>query len=165
MRRTPMKRTGFARSSAGLRHISDILAEALPQVKRSGFASQWQPREKTERTLTPIRVPVPSEPVFNPQPKHEYVRDKAYRRFVGSLACFVCGRPGRSQAAHSNSHADGKGGAIKASDTALFPLCADEPGEIGCHTRHDQAKDGLTRDQRRAREVEFIARMAAIPRP
>lgn len=145
MRRTPMKRTGFARNTSGPRHIAEILAEqVLPRLHR---------------------VPAPSAPIFVQTPKHEYVRDESYRRFVASLPCFVCGVPGRSQAAHSNSPTDGKGAAIKASDTALFPLCADQPGEIGCHTRHDQAKDGLTREQRRAREVEFIARMAAIPRP
>lgn len=145
MRRTPMKRTGFARRTDGPRHIAEILTErVLPRL---------------------VRAPAPSAPVFNPQPKHEYVRDESYRRFVASLPCFVCGIAGRSQAAHSNSAADGKGGSIKASDAALFPLCADEPGAIGCHTRHDQAKDGLTREQRREREVEFIALMAAIPRP
>ena len=131
-------------------------------LKRTGFASKWKPLEKPERTLTPIRVPAPSAPIFCPVPKREYVRDESYRRFVASLPCFVCGREGRSQAAHSNAEADGKGGAIRASDAALFPLCADEPGAVGCHTRHDLAKDGLTRDQRRAREVEFIARMSAL---
>jgi hypothetical protein len=152
------------------------LARRTP-MKRSGFASQWQPKKREDgpqhirEILTLkvlprlVRVPTPSAPIFNPQPKHEYVRDEGYRRFVASLPCFVCGRANRSQAAHSNAESDGKGGAIKASDLALFPLCADEPGAIGCHTRHDQAKDGLTRDQRRAREVVFIARMAAIPRP
>ena len=144
-RRTPMNRTGFPRRIDGPRHIGEILAEVIaPRL---------------------YRVPAPSALIFNPQPKHEYVRDESYRRFVASLPCFVCARVGRSQAAHSNAESDGKGGSIKASDSALFPLCADEPGAVGCHTRHDQAKDGLTREQRRAREVEFIDRMSSIPRP
>ena len=135
MRRTPMKRTGFARHTEGPRHIAEILiGTVLPRL---------------------VRIPAPSAPIFNPQPKHDYVRDEGYRRFVASLPCFACGRIGRSQAAHSNAESDGKGGAIKASDAALFPLCADEPGAIGCHTRN----------QRRAREVGFIERMSAIPRP
>lgn len=150
MRRTPMKRSGFSRSgSTGNNsapvHIGKILRDrVLPRL---------------------VRVPSPSVPIFSPQPKHEYVRDESYRRFVASLPCFVCGIVGRSQAAHSNSESAGKGGSIKASDDAIFPLCADDFGAIGCHARHDQAKDGLTREQRRAREVEFIARMAAISQP
>ena len=155
MRRTPLQRTGFARKcstgNTGPRHISEILGETLEHIERP------VPRL--------VRVPAPSAPIFNPQPKQEYVRDESYRRFVASLPCFVCGRVGRSQAAHSNSATHGHGRSIKASDASLFPLCADGPEAIGCHTRHDQAKDGLTREQRRAREVEFIARMAAIPRP
>lgn len=135
-------------------------------MKRAAFKARgWMPIPREERVrapLTPIRVPTPSAPIFSPVPKQEYVRDESYRRFVASLPCFVCGLVGRSQAAHSNAESDGKGGSIKASDAAIFPLCADDFGVIGCHTRHDEAKDGLTREQRRAREVEFIARMAAI---
>lgn len=127
-------------------------------MKRSGFASQWQPRERTERTLTAIRVPAPSPPIFHQEPKTEYVRDESYRRYVASLPCFECGRVGRSQAAHSNQGGDGKGMSIKASDVNLFPLCADEPGALGCHTRHDRLI-GLTLEMRKGREVGYLARM------
>lgn len=136
-------------------------------MKRSGFASQWQPRsrpERTERTITlrPIRVPAPAAPVFNPQPKHEYIRDEGYRRYVASHDCFRCGIAGISQAAHANSAAAGKGMGIKASDEALFPLCATTPDRPGCHDEHDQARDDLSRDERRDQEIEWIARMESI---
>jgi len=139
-------------------------------MKRSGFASQWKPRppaeERPERPiLRLVRVPKPSAPVFAPQPKHEYLRDRSYRQFVAGHDCFACGIGGRSQAAHSNnSTRDGKGGSIKASDSALFPLCATEPGRVGCHEKHDLAKDGMTREERRAREVEWIDRMHELAR-
>lgn len=141
MRRTPMKRTGFARNAAGPVHIGEILRErVLPRLDR---------------------VPAPSEPIFNPVPKKEYVRDESYRRFVASLPCFECGVAGISQAAHSNQGGAGKGLSIKASDAFLFPLCADQPLRLGCHSKHDRCVD-MTNDERQAREARYLARMAAI---
>lgn len=165
MRRTPMKRTGFTRKTAGPRHITEIL-QAGEDFHESDDSAQLEAmRRHIVKTIAgAFGGTVMPRPIVT-TPKHEYVRDETYRRFVASLNCFVCGVAGRSQASHSNSHTDGKGTAIKASDAALFPLCADELGVVGCHTRHDQAKDGLTREERRAREAEFIDRMAAISRP
>ena len=109
------------------------------------------------------RIPAPSAPRAVIQtPKHEYVRDEGYRHFVAGHACFRCGRAGASQAAHSNSDQHGKGLSIKASDAALFPLCVTDLGGIGCHEMHDQAKDGLTKQQRRDQEIEWIALMKEI---
>lgn len=68
-------------------------------------------------------------------PKSDLVRSPAYRRAVASLPCKYCGIPGFSQCAHSNT---GKGMGIKASDLDSFPLCADRPGQRGCHSRFDQ---------------------------
>jgi hypothetical protein len=67
------------------------------------------------------------------RPKDAPVRDEAYRRLVAALPCIACGKRGRSQAAHGP--ALGRG--IKASDLELFPLCADEPGAVGCHKKFD----------------------------
>ena len=75
-----------------------------------------------------------------PIPKTAPVRSEAYRRAVASLPCAICGVPGYSQCAHSNS---GKGAGIKASDLDSFPLCTVHPGADGslvqgCHERFDQ---------------------------
>ena len=150
MRRTPMKRTGFARkgfTGNNPRHVADVLEEALAPLLRAS---------PLFRVAQPITAPAAM------QPKQEYIRDEAYRRYVASHGCFRCGIAGISQAAHANSAAAGKGMGIKASDEALFPLCATTPGRPGCHEEHDQARDGLNRDERRAVELEWIERMESI---
>lgn len=138
-RSTPMKRTGF----------KPPVFVAFVREKRA------------PAPIACIRVPRPSAAVFRPTPKAVYLRDESYRRFVASLPCFACGRAGRSQAAHSNQAGAGKGLSIKASDSSLFPLCADEPGALGCHARHDRLI-GMTLDVRKALEVTYLARMAAL---
>lgn len=139
MNRTPMKRAPF---------------------KSRGFVPI--PREERVRQpLSPIRAPRPSAPIFSPTPKTEYVRDEIYRRYVAGLSCFECGIAGISQAAHSNQGGAGKGLSIKASDAFLFPLCADQPLRLGCHSKHDRCID-MTNDMRLARETDYLQRMAAI---
>lgn len=130
-------------------------------MKRTGFASTWVPRLKGARVLTPIRVPAPSAPIFRPTPKTEYVRDESYRRFVASLPCFECGVAGISQPAHSNQGGAGKGLSIKASDAFLFPLCADQPMRLGCHSKHDRCL-GMTSDERLDRETNYLQRMKLV---
>ena len=100
-------------------------------------------RVRSVPTVTPgaFRAPqpvatTPAEPVNKDAP----VRSEAYRRAVASLPCAICGVPGYSQCAHSNS---GKGAGIKASDLDSFPLCTVHPvadGRLvqGCHERFDQ---------------------------
>ena len=68
-------------------------------------------------------------------PKAEPVRSEAYRRLVAAMPCAACGLEGRSQCAHVNSN---KGKGVKASDTDSMPLCADQPGRVGCHSCFDQ---------------------------
>lgn len=156
-RSAPMKRTPFKRSSAGLRHIGDILPEAVAVLQRSGFASQWQPREKTERTITlqSIRVPAPSAPPpFAPAVKLNPLRSEQYRRYVASFPCFACGLVGSSQCAHAN---EGKGMAMKVCDRRSFPLC------FRCHSNLDNSR-GMTRDQRREAESTYVERMQAQAR-
>jgi hypothetical protein len=65
-------------------------------------------------------------------------RSRAHRMNVAALDCACCGRVGRSQAAHLNLVALGKGKGLKVSDALLVALCADEPGLHGCHYRLDQ---------------------------
>lgn len=71
-------------------------------------------------------------------PKTKPVRDEKYRRLIATMPCFSCGIDGYSQVAHSNLAKHGKGGAMKASDYATFPLCCERPGVQGCHSMFDQ---------------------------
>jgi len=70
-------------------------------------------------------------------PKTEPVRSEAYRRLVAALPCAACGIEGRSQHAHTNA---GKAKGIKNCDLDAMPLCADQPGSVGCHSLFDQYK-------------------------
>lgn len=90
----------------------------------------WLPRERKPVLLVPIRQVAPAAPVFNPQPKTDYVRSEPYRRLVASLPCWRCGVVGYSQAAHAD---EGKGERIKACDLTCYPLCGPRMGVPGCH--------------------------------
>jgi hypothetical protein len=61
-----------------------------------------------------------------------------------------------SQAAHANGLEYGKGMGMKASDDALFPLCADRPGVRGCHSLFDQGAM-FTKDERREVTARWIS--------
>lgn len=69
------------------------------------------------------------------------IRSEPYRRYVASLPCIHCGMEGYSQCAHANSGVFGKSMGMKAHDLFTFPLCADAPGRVGCHSQWD--KGGL----------------------
>ena len=90
------------------------------------------------------------------QPRY---KNESYRRFVASHACFNCGIEGYSQCAHRN----GGGMGTKHSDLECFPLCANRPGHMGCHTMHDLCIE-MTRWQRKDREDAYVQRMQAIAR-
>lgn len=101
------------------------------------------------------RIPAPSSPPpFAPALKLNPLRSEQYRRFVASYACFACGLVGSSQCAHAN---EGKGMAMKVCDRRSFPLC------FRCHSDFDQSRS-MTRDERRAKESEYVERMQAIAR-
>ncbi|AVQ84831.1 hypothetical protein C4F17_26845 [Variovorax sp. PMC12] len=70
-------------------------------------------------------------------PKTLPQRSEPYLRLVAALPCAHCGLHGHSQAAHANK---GKAKGGKTDDRTCFPLCADRPGVLGCHTRFDQYK-------------------------
>jgi hypothetical protein len=84
-------------------------------------------------------------------------RNEKYRRLVASLPCAYCGREGRSQAAHSNLSKHGKAFSLKASDAAIFPLCADEPGRQGHHSLFDQNRLFITKAEKIELTNTFIA--------
>lgn len=87
-------------------------------------------------------------------PKSQPARHDGYLRLVAHLPCIYCGIEGHTRAAHSNT---GKGMATKADDRGAFPLCADRPGQRGCHSMLDQgALMGKT--ERQAVEPEWARR-------
>lgn len=83
-----------------------------------------------------------AEPVRKDAP----ARSERYRRIVAALSCACCGIAGHSQAAHPN---EGKGMGLKADDRLCFPMCADRPGERGCHSLLDQVALYPRDDRRR----------------
>ena len=125
MKRTPMKRTAWLRA-----------ASTTPQRPRD----REQPiadRAAAAMKNVVSRAAVMGLPPIGgkPHPKDEPIRSKAYLRLVAQLPCKHCGIWGHSQAAHANT---GKGMGTKACDLQTFPLCADRPGQRGCHSLFDQ---------------------------
>ena len=68
-------------------------------------------------------------------------RDNKRLEQIRSLPCCECGRPPRSQAAHSNFGIHGKGKGVKADDCYTIPLC------YSCHANLDQYNMGMSREQ------------------
>lgn len=108
--RTPMKRGGWMRTKR--EKTGPGLAQRI--AKALGTAIQHARAEPT---------------VF---------RSEAHRKNVAALDCVSCGRPRRSQAAHTNLLALGKAKGLKASDALTFPLCSSGLLLIGCHAMLDQ---------------------------
>lgn len=128
-------------------------------MRRSGFSRPQIERKRSIPTPGTGRgVMAQSGEEVRAVPKHERVIDEGYRRWVAMFPCLRCGLEGSSQAAHPNF---GRGKGQKADDTDCFPLCADRPGVLGCHTKHDQLI-GLKLTERRQREREYIAIMSKI---
>lgn len=117
-------------------------------MKRSGFKPKTPPtKERTHPTPIPehLRRKASFTGSTTPRPKPpEPIRSEAYRRLVAQLPCCNCGKEGRSQTAHQNEN---KAKGRKVCDFNSMPLCADEPGMIGCHTAFDQYKLFATKDE------------------
>lgn len=109
-----------------------------------------------ERVLPRLyRTPAPSGPrEMVTTAKADILRSEAYRRFVASHPCFACGLAGSSQCCHAN---EGKGMAMKVCDRNSFPLCFKHHHDL------DNSR-GMTRDERRELERQYIERMHAIAR-
>lgn len=93
--------------------------------------------------------PAHLQAVVKPKP----ARSPTYREIVASFPCINCGIVGYSQFAHANEH---KGMGTKTDDRKGFPLCADRPEIIGCHTAFDQTTF-WTRDEKRALAIRWGA--------
>lgn len=122
-------------------------------LRRGGFKPQVLDKAEPP-PLQPLATPpnytgaTSGEPVGKDSP----VRDEAYRRWVASMPCLRCGAVGRTQACHANY---GKGLSLKTSDLTCFPLC------VECHREHDLCI-GMTREERRQRESDYIATVRAM---
>lgn len=104
------------------------------------FARKTYERKRTVHTPIPLHLRsnasmTPVRGHVSPIEKENPVRSEAYRRLVAAMPCANCRREGRSQHAHEN---EGKGKALKLDDRRAMPLCADEPGSLGCHSRFDR---------------------------
>lgn len=117
-----MKRSGPLRRGKGFRR-----PVPLPKPAR-----QWEGPIPGPRVASDATQPttMACEPILKDNP----ARSEWYRRLVASLPCCNCGIVLISQAAHGPT----LGAGIKASDAETFPLCADQPGRQGCHSRYDQ---------------------------
>lgn len=131
-------------------------------MKRTAFRPRAQHREprdpdrvRATPTVTPGEFRAPQSVVAAPvaAPKAEFIRSKAYLRLVAQLPCKHCGIWGHSQAAHANT---GKGMGTKACDLQTFPLCADQPGQRGCHSLFDQGAL-FSKEARRLIEAAWVA--------
>jgi hypothetical protein len=94
-------------------------------------------------------------------PKEEPLRCEKYLRLVAALPCKCCGRMGRSQAAHLPPI----GKSTKQDDRLTFPLCADELGALGCHSKYDRyilfpREQAMRQGERWAADTRAQIRMA-----
>lgn len=120
-------------------------------LTRSTFKKPVYERKRTVHTPIPehlrrnasmAMVVAPAEPVEKDNP----LRSEAYRRLVAAMPCANCGRVGHSQHAHENY---GKGKSLKVDDRRAMPLCADDYGLLGCHSRFDRYALFLDREEHR----------------
>lgn len=128
-------------------------------MKRAGFARKPPPERPRPPIVPVVRCGVVRRvsdevTVF---PKDEPFRSESYRRYVAQQECFACGAVGYSQCAHPNF---GKALAMKTDDRLCFPLCGPRPFNMGCHSMHDLSVE-MSRDERRAIEAKYTARMQA----
>lgn len=124
----------------------------MNMLRRSSFAPKWTPppklrdREPGSVAVSPGRRASMLPALLVPKPKIIPARSPTYREIVASFPCINCGLIGYSQHAHQN---EGKAMQSKTDDRTGFPLCADRPGVIGCHTKFDRTTY-WTRDEKRS---------------
>lgn len=108
---------------------------------RSGFKRPPIERKRTVHTPIPEHLRraasfAKADQMAEPVEKDAPLRSEAYRRLVAALPCINCGRVGHSQHAHTNGPGKAKG--MKNDDRDAMPLCADDYGLLGCHSRFDR---------------------------
>ena len=123
----------------------------VPRSKQYGASNPSAPRAQ------PVRVYDGRARLCMPVPKEYVKRSREYLFWVASQPCAHCGLGAPSQAAHAD---EGKGMALKSGDDTAFPLCADRPGTVGCHSLIG-ASGKWSRDERRALEIEYGSKTRA----
>lgn len=109
-------------------------------LKRSSFKRQQIERKRTVHTPVPEHLRrhvtfASAEGMTEAVEKENPLKSEPYRRLVASLPCINCGRVGHSQHAHTNAL---KAKGMKNDDRDAMPLCADDYGILGCHSRFDR---------------------------
>ena len=147
-KRPSLRDLGMARTTPikNGKHVENQYIRASAAIRLIAYAKLLVVERKTSKTAVtqcgwakaaPKLIANSGGPVYEarttikPSPKAVLLRDRDYRMAVASLPCFNCGVEGYSQAAHAD---EGKGLGIKSSDETCYPLCADRPGVVGCHT-------------------------------
>lgn len=141
MKRTPIVRKAPLRAKGPARETRPDRSEEFASYTPAPRSATMRRADGCARLTVPV-------------PKVKPERDEAYRRLVASLPCDYCGLDGYSQCAHPNT---GKGVGTKADDKRSFPLCADRPGQAGCHSRFDQGAL-MAKAERRAYEEAAMQR-------
>ena len=112
--------------------------------------------ESQRRNAVFARMDVPAAP---PIEKDDALRSEPYRRLVAAMPCAYCRREKHSQHAHTNGAQKGKG--IKNDDRDAMPLCADDYGLPGCHTRFDNYTLFANREEHRRMGAQWAAETRA----
>jgi len=140
MNRTPMKPgRGFKR----------------PQIERKRTVHTPVPKHlRRNASMTPVATS-PCAPID----KENALRSEPYRRLVAAMPCAYCRREKHSQHAHTNGAQKGKG--IKNDDRDAMPLCADDYGLPGCHSRFDRYALFADREEHRRMGAQWAAETRA----
>lgn len=144
MRRTPMKRTGWARPP---HRAAEKTNPPLAHVNTA------RPAMKTVSVMARIGHQGPT-----PIPKENAITSQAYQSAVRRLPCIRCGIQGFTQFCHSD---EGKGMAIKTDDRRGWPGCGPHGTEPGCHW-YVGTSGNLKQSERRALEADYAARTRAM---
>ena len=112
--------------------------------------------ESQRRNAVFARMDVPAAP---PIEKDDALRSEPYRRLVAAMPCAYCRREKHSQHAHTNGAQKGKG--IKNDDRDAMPLCADDYGLLGCHSRFDRYALFANREEHRRMGAQWAAETRA----
>lgn len=128
MKRSPMKRSPFARTAPADR------IEQAPRIKPVAVP-----------LTRPVNYGPPANDAVFAVPKREYIRSRPLLDACRLIPCQHCGRAveGTVCAAHSNFSEHGKGGHIKADDSCIAALC-----DL-CHVPILDQGSKLTRAERR----------------
>jgi hypothetical protein len=116
-----MKRSGFRRKALPPRPVYE--PRPIPADQRRGVVAMVG-----EKPATAIQ-------------RFDYVRSERLLEMCRCMSCQLCGRPPRSDPAHSNQSRHGKGAGIKASDVFVAALCR------SCHQIIDQGSS-LSQEER-----------------